>query len=121
MTRILLVEDDKMNRDMLARRLKWEGHEIIMAADGAQAIMLAQAEHPDIVLMDLGLPIMSGWEATQRIKTGPSTSAIPVIALTAFAMAEDRVKALEIGCDEFETKPVNFPRLLEKIQVLLSN
>jgi len=104
---------------MLARRLKWEGHQVISAADGRQAVALAQAQHPDIILMDLGLPIMNGWEATQSIKTAPETSSIPVIALTAFAMAEDRQKALAVGCDEFETKPVNFPRLLAKIQALL--
>jgi len=119
MARILLVEDDLMNRDMLARRLKWEGHQVIPAADGRQAVALAQSQQPDIILMDLGLPIMNGWEATQSIKTAPETSSIPVIALTAFAMAEDRQKALAVGCDEFETKPVNFPRLLAKIQALL--
>jgi CheY-like chemotaxis protein len=119
MARILLVEDDLMNRDMLARRLKWEGHQVILAADGRQAVALAQAEHPDVILMDLGLPVMNGWEATQCIKTSPETSSIPVIALTAFAMAEDRQKALAVGCDEYETKPVNFPRLLAKIQTLL--
>jgi CheY-like chemotaxis protein len=119
MARILLVEDDLMNRDMLARRLKWEGHQVIPAFDGRQAVTLAQTEHPDIIVMDLGLPIMNGWEATQCIKTAPETSSIPVIALTAFAMAEDRQKALAAGCDEYETKPVNFPRLLAKIQALL--
>ena len=119
MARILLVEDDLMNRDMLARRLKWEGHQVISAADGRQAVALAQSQQPDIILMDLGLPIMNGWEATQSIKTAPETSSIPVIALTAFAMAEDRHKALAVGCDEYETKPVNFPRLLAKIQALL--
>jgi CheY-like chemotaxis protein len=119
MARILLVEDDLMNRDMLARRLKWEGHQIITAADGAQAVTLAQAERPDVILMDLGLPIMNGWEATHHIKTAPETSSIPVIALTAFAMAEDRQKALAVGCDEYETKPIDFPRLLSKIRALL--
>jgi CheY-like chemotaxis protein len=119
MARILLVEDDLMNRDMLARRLKWEGHQIILAANGTQAVALARAEHPDVILMDLGLPIMNGWEATQCIKTAPETCSIPIIALTAFAMVEDRRKALAVGCDEYETKPINFPRLLAKIQVLL--
>jgi CheY-like chemotaxis protein len=119
MARILLVEDDLMNRDMLARRLKWEGHQVILAGDGAQAVTLAQAEQPELILMDLGLPIMNGWEAAQRIKTAPETSSIPVIALTAFAMSEDRQKALAVGCDEYETKPVDFPRLLAKIRALL--
>jgi CheY-like chemotaxis protein len=119
MARVLLVEDDLMNRDMLARRLKWEGHQVIMAADGAQAVSLAQTERPDVILMDLGLPIMNGWEATRQIKTVPATSSIPVIALTAFAMSEDRQKALAVGCDEFETKPVDFPRLLAKMRALL--
>jgi CheY-like chemotaxis protein len=119
MARILLVEDDLMNRDMLARRLMWEGHQVILAADGAQAVTLAQAEQPEVILMDLGLPIMNGWEAAQHIKTTPETSSIPVIALTAFAMSEDRQKALAVGCDEYETKPVDFPRLLAKIGVLL--
>ena len=119
MARILLVEDDLMNRDMLARRLTWEGHQVIVAADGRQAVSLAQAEHPDIILMDLGLPIMNGWEAARHIKTARETSSIPVIALTAFAMSEDRQKALAVGCDEYETKPVDFPRLLAKIRTLL--
>jgi CheY-like chemotaxis protein len=108
-----------MNRDMLARRLKWEGHQVTLAADGAQAVTLAQTEQPELILMDLGLPIMNGWEAAHRIKTAPETRSIPVIALTAFAMSEDRQKALAVGCDEYETKPVDFPRLLAKIRTLL--
>jgi CheY-like chemotaxis protein len=119
MAKILLVEDDLMNRDMLSRRLKWEGHQIVLAGDGAQAVELARTERPDIILMDLGLPVMNGWQAAQHIRAAPDTSSIPIIALTAFAMAEDRSKALSVGCDEYETKPVNFPRLLAKIQRLL--
>ena len=120
MTKILLAEDDSMILDMLARHLKWEGHQVITAADGAEAVQLAQAELPDVILMDMGLPILNGWEATQRIKTMPATSAIPIIALTAYAMSEDRQKCLDAGCDEYQTKPINFAQLLSKIQALTS-
>jgi two-component system cell cycle response regulator DivK len=119
MAKILLVEDDAMNREMVTRRLVWEGYQIITAADGAQAIELAQSEQPDLILLDLGLPIMNGWQAAQRLKAEISTRAIPIIALTAYALNEDRLKSLEAGCDDFETKPVDFPRLHAKIQALL--
>jgi two-component system cell cycle response regulator DivK len=119
MAKILLVEDDAMNRDMLSRRLKWEGYEVVCAANGAQAVTLAKSEQPDLILMDMGLPIMNGWQATHRIKTMPETCAVPIIALTAYALTEDRVKCLAVGCDDYETKPVEFPRLLTKMQMLL--
>jgi two-component system, cell cycle response regulator DivK len=120
MAKILLVEDDQMNLDMLSRHLLWEGHEVITAVDGADAVRLARLELPDVILMDMGLPILSGWQATQSIRTTPETSAIPIIALTAYAMAEDRLQCLAAGCDEYQTKPVNFPQLLTKIQTLAS-
>jgi two-component system, cell cycle response regulator DivK len=120
MTKILLAEDDSMILDMLARHLKWEGHQVITATDGAEAVRLAEAELPDVILMDMGLPILNGWQATQRIKTTPATSAIPIIALTAYAMSEDRLKCLDSGCDEYQTKPINFAQLLSKIQALTS-
>jgi CheY-like chemotaxis protein len=119
MPRILLVEDNPDNRDMLSRRLVRRGFELSFAADGAEAIERAVAERPDLVLMDLSLPVIDGWEATRRIKADPATRAIPVIALTAHAMAGDRIKALEAGCDDYDTKPVDLPRLLEKIAALL--
>jgi two-component system cell cycle response regulator DivK len=119
MAKILLVEDDMLNREMVTRRLIWEGYQIITAEDGAQAIALAQSEQPDLILLDMGLPIMNGWQAAQRLKADTSTSAIPIIALTAYALNEDRAKSLEVGCDEYETKPVDFPRLHAKIQALL--
>ena len=121
MARILLVEDDQMNFDMLSRHLNWEGHQVITAVDGAEAVRLARLEMPDVILMDMGLPILNGWQATQRIKAASETSAIPIIALTAYAMAEDRQKCLEVGCDDYQTKPVNFPQLLSKIETLVSN
>ena len=120
MIKILLAEDDSMIQDMLARHLKWEGHQVITASDGAEAVQLAQTELPDVILMDMGLPILNGWQATQRIKTIPATSAIPIIALTAYAMSEDRLKCLAVGCDEYQTKPINFPQLMSKIQALTS-
>src|SRR3954447_8264613 len=101
MAKILLVEDDAMNREMVTRRLIWEGYQIITAEDGAQAITLAQSEQPDLILLDMGLPIMNGWQAAQRLKADTSTSAIPIIALTAYALNEDRAKSLEVGCDEY--------------------
>ncbi|HEY9632507.1 MAG TPA: response regulator [Coleofasciculaceae cyanobacterium] len=119
MSKILLVEDNEMNRDMLSRRLQRKGHEIFIALDGAQGVELAQSHHPDLILMDMSLPVMDGWEATQQLKAVPETSDIPIIALTAHAMAGDREKCLEVGCDEYETKPVEFSRLLGKIQALL--
>jgi len=119
MAKILLVEDNEMNRDMLSRRLTKRGFEIETAADGAEGVKKAQTIAPDLILMDMSLPIMHGWDATREIKGDAATRDIPVIALTAHAMTGDREKALEAGCDEFETKPVELPRLLEKINTLL--
>ncbi|GAP61635.1 hypothetical protein ARMA_0058 [Ardenticatena maritima] len=119
MTRILLVEDNELNRDMLARRLKRRGFEVFTAVDGEEALALVRSEMPDIVLMDMSLPKMDGWTATKHIKTDPQTAHIPVLALTAHAMIGDRERALEVGCDEYETKPVDFQRLLQKIEMLL--
>jgi two-component system, cell cycle response regulator DivK len=119
MTKILLVEDNEMNRDMLSRRLVRKGYEVIMALDGRQAVELAAAEHPDLILMDMSLPVIDGWEATRQVKAAPATHAIPVIALTAHAMAGDREKAIQAGCDDYDTKPIDLPRLLEKITALL--
>src|SRR5947209_20408686 len=115
MAKILLVEDNEMNRDMLARRLERRGYEIIVAVDGAEGLALARSEAPDLVLMDMSLPVLDGWEAARQLKAAPETQAIPVIALTAHAMIGDRDKALEAGCDDYDTKPVEFPRLLAKI------
>ena len=120
MTKILLVEDNEMNRDMLSRRLVRKGYEVIMALDGRQAVEMAAAETPDLILMDMSLPVIDGWEATRRVKADPATQTIPVIALTAHAMAEDKEKCLAAGCDDFDTKPVELPRLLSKIQALLA-
>tara|TARA_R110002095_G_scaffold126363_4_gene109493 strand:- start:1476 stop:1853 length:378 start_codon:yes stop_codon:yes gene_type:complete len=119
MTHILLVEDNEMNRDMLSRRLERKGFEITIAVDGEEGVEKAKALKPDLILMDMSLPKIDGWEATRLVKANPETSAIPVIALTAHAMAEDREKALAAGCDEYDTKPVELPRLLEKIQKML--
>ena len=115
MPKILLVEDNEMNRDMLSRRLLKRGFEITMAVDGAQAVDMAKSENPDLILMDMSLPIMDGWEATRTLKAAPATAAIPIIGLTAHAMAGDREKCLQAGCDDFDTKPIELPRLLEKI------
>ena len=119
MPRILLVEDNAMIREMMARRLQRRGYEIAVAADGAEGVARAQAEHPDLILMDMSLPVMDGWTATRRLKAAPETRTIPVIALTAHAMAGDREACLAAGCDEYDTKPVDFARLLGKIQALL--
>ena len=119
MSKILLVEDNEMNRDMLSRRLIRKGYEVIMALDGQQAIDLAASEGPDIVLMDMSLPVIDGWEATRRMKADAATRAIPVIALTAHAMSGDRERALEAGCDDYDTKPIELSRLLGKIATLL--
>lgn len=119
MTRILLVEDNELNRDMLSRRLVKRGYEVILAVDGEQALRAAQDLAPALVLMDISLPGINGWEVTRRLKAGPQTRAIPVIALTAHAMASDREQALAAGCDDFDTKPVELPRLLAKIEALL--
>jgi CheY-like chemotaxis protein len=119
MTKILLVEDNEMNRDMLSRRLIRKGFEVIMAIDGEQALALAQSELPDLILMDMSLPVIDGWEATRRVKAAEATSNIPIIALTAHAMSGDREKTLNAGCDDYDTKPIEMPRLLEKIDALL--
>jgi CheY-like chemotaxis protein len=119
MAKILIVEDNEMNRDMLSRRLSRRGYEIAIAVDGAEGVAAAKAETPDLVLMDMSLPVVDGWEATRRLKAEPSTSAIPVIGLTAHAMAGDRDKVLAAGCDDYDTKPVELPRLLQKIERLL--
>jgi two-component system cell cycle response regulator DivK len=117
--KILLVEDNEMNRDMLSRRLIKKGYEVVMAVDGEQGVQMALAEAPDLILMDMSLPVLDGWEATRRIKSESATEKIPVIALTAHAMSGDRDKAMEVGCDDYDTKPVELVRLLEKIQALL--
>ena len=119
MPKILLVEDNEMNRDMLSRRLQRKGYEVVIAVDGEQGVALSQSENPDLILMDISLPVLDGWEATQRIKATPETGSIPVIAITAHAMAGDREKALEAGCDDYDAKPIELPRLLEKIRRLL--
>lgn len=118
MTKILLVEDNDLNRDMLTRRLTKRGYEVLTASDGEQGLVLAQAEQPDLVLMDMSLPGIDGWETTRRLRAGAGTAAIPVIALTAHAMAGDRERALEAGCDDYDTKPVEMDRLLLKIESL---
>jgi CheY-like chemotaxis protein len=119
MVKILLVEDNEMNRDMLSRRLAKRGFEVLMAVDGAEGVAMARSVNPTLILMDMSLPVMDGWTATRTLKADSSTSGIPVIGLTAHAMAGDREKCLEAGCDEYETKPIEFARLLEKIQVQL--
>ena len=119
MTRILLVEDNEMNRDMLKRRLMRKGYEVSIAVDGREGVELSRSQHPDLILMDMSLPVMDGWEATRTIKSYPKTKAIPVIALTAHAMAGDREKCLAAGCNDYDTKPIEFPRLLQKIELLL--
>jgi two-component system cell cycle response regulator DivK len=116
MPKILLVEDNEMNRDMLSRRLTRNGFEVVVAIDGAQAVAMAAAESPDLILMDMSLPVMDGLEATRQVKAAAATRSIPVIALTANALVEDRERALAAGCDDFDTKPVELPRLLEKIK-----
>ena len=119
MPKILLVEDNEMNRDMLSRRLAKKGFEIVIAEDGERGVAMAASETPDLILMDMSLPVIDGWEATRRIKEGDATGSIPIIALTAHAMETDREKALQAGCDDYDTKPVELPRLLEKINRLL--
>ncbi len=117
--KILLVEDNEMNRDMLSRRLIRRGYEVVMAEDGQAGVELALSEAPDLILMDMSLPVMDGWDATRKIKSDTSIGTTPVIALTAHAMADDREKALAAGCDDYDTKPVELPRLLEKMERLL--
>ncbi len=121
MAKLLLVEDNEMNRDMLTRRLQRRGYKVITAVDGKQAIALASGEAPDLILMDLSLPVLDGWQATRAIKGAVSTKAIPVIALTAHALSQDREQALAAGCDEFETKPVDLTALIGKIELLLGH
>ena len=118
--KILLVEDNEMNRDMLSRRLLRNGFEVVMAVDGGQAVAMAASENPAIILMDMSLPVIDGWEATRQVKANPATQKIPVIALTAHAMAEDEAKARAAGCDDFDTKPVDIQRLVGKINALLN-
>ena len=118
MAKILIVEDNEPNRDMLSRRLERRGFEVVVAVDGAEGVAKSKSDHPDIVLMDMSLPVMNGWEATRAIKADPATSAMPVIALTAHSMPGDREKAMEAGCDDYDVKPVDLPRLLEKMAAL---
>jgi len=119
LSKLLLVEDNEMNRDMLTRRLQRRGFEVIIALDGAQGLALAKSESPALILMDISLPVFDGWEATRRLKIAPETKSIPVIALTAHAMAGDRERCIAAGCDDFDTKPVEISRLLGKIETLL--
>lgn len=119
MTKILLVEDNEMNRDMLSRRLEKRGFEIVMAVDGKQGLDMAGSEDPALILLDMSLPVIDGWDAARHLKDDPGTADVPIIALTAHAMAGDREKALEAGCDDYDTKPIDFKRLLGKIEALL--
>ena len=121
MAKILLVEDNEMNRDMLSRRLQRRGYEVVIAVDGEEGVSMARSESPDLILMDMSLPKIDGWEATRQLKADDATSKTPIIALTAHAMAGDREKTIEAGCDDYDTKPVELPRLLEKITGLLGN
>ena len=119
MSKILLVEDNEMNRDMLSRRLERKGYDVVLAVDGESGVAIARAESPDLILMDMSLPVLDGWEATRRLKASTETQRIPVIALTAHAMSGDREKALEAGCDDYDTKPIEMSRLLDKMTALL--
>ena len=119
MAKILLVEDNEMNRDMLSRRLERRGYEVVIAVDGQQGVDLAQSASPDLILMDMSLPVIDGWEATRQLKAMDAMKAVPIIALTAHAMSGDREKALEAGCNDYDTKPIELPRLLGKIEALL--
>lgn len=120
MSKILLVEDNEQNRDMLTRRLERNGFSVLCAVDGAEGIAMAGSERPDLILMDMDLPVIDGWEATRRIKASPETAGIPVMGLSAHAMSGDREKALAAGCDDYDTKPVDLPRLLDKMKALLA-
>ena len=120
MAKILLVEDNEMNRDMLSRRLQRKGYEVVIAVDGGEGVAMAHSQAPDLILMDMSLPVLDGWEATRKLKAAPETAGIPVIALTAHAMATDREKAMEAGCDDYDTKPIELPRLLGKIEAMLA-
>ena len=119
MTKVLVVEDNEMNRDMLSRRLKRKGYEVLIAVDGEEGVAMAHSEAPDLILMDMSLPVLDGWEATQQLKAAPDTQSIPVIALTAHAMAGDREQALAAGCDDYDTKPIELKRLLGKMKAIL--
>jgi len=121
MAKILLVEDNEMNRDMLSRRLERKGHQVIIAVDGQEGVAKAWSAAPDLILMDMSLPVLDGWEATRQLKGNDQTRKIPIIALTAHAMPEDEKKAREAGCDDYDTKPVDLPRLLEKMEKLLGD
>ena len=121
MMKILLVEDNEMNRDMLSRRLEKRGFEIAMAVDGQQGLEMAGSEDPGLILLDMSLPVMDGWETARHLKENPATAEVPIIALTAHAMAGDREKAIEAGCDDYDTKPIDFKRLLGKIEALLGS
>jgi len=118
-SKILLVEDNEMNRDMLSRRLGRRGHQVVIAVDGEQGVQMARSIAPDLILMDMDLPVLDGWEATRQLKSAPETKAIPIIALTAHAMMGDREKAIDAGCDDYDTKPIEFSRLIEKIEAAL--
>lgn len=119
MCKILIVEDDPANQSLLERLLTLAGYAVICAGDGAKALALARSEMPDLIIMDMGLPVLNGWQATHRLKSRPSTSKIPVIALTAYALADDRAKCLSVGCNDYDTKPIDIDRLLAKIQAHL--
>jgi CheY-like chemotaxis protein len=121
MPKILLVEDNEMNRDMLSRRLERKGYQVVLAVDGGEGLAMASNEHPDLILMDLSLPVMSGCEVTRKLRSDPQTRPIPVIALTAHAMSSDRQEALDAGCNDYDIKPLDFPRLLGKIESLLEH
>jgi CheY-like chemotaxis protein len=121
MARILLIEDNELNRDMLSRRLARKGFDVVTAADGEEGLSRAVADSPDLILMDLNLPVLDGWEAARRLKADPRTSPTPILALSAHAMSEHRDRALEAGCDDFDSKPVDLPRLLGKIEALLAS
>jgi CheY-like chemotaxis protein len=120
MAKILLVEDNEMNRDMLSRRLERRGYQVVQAVDGVQGVEMARAEMPDLIMMDMSLPVLDGWEATRRIKSDNAIRSIPVIALTAHAMSGDRERAIAAGCEDYDTKPIELPRLLGKIEALLA-
>jgi len=119
MTKILLVEDNELNRDMLSRRLQRRGFEVVSAVNGQEGVEMAHSESPELILMDISLPIMDGWEAARKIKKSPKTRSTPIIALTAHAMVGDREKSLEAGCDDYDTKPIDFQRLLQKMKTLM--
>ncbi|HKY88171.1 MAG TPA: response regulator [Pseudorhodoplanes sp.] len=121
MPKVLLVEDNEMNRDMLSRRLTRNGYDVVIAVNGQEGVDMAGSQKPDLILMDMSLPVLDGWEATRRLKADPATASIPVIALTAHAMDSDREKALAAGCDDFDTKPIELPRLLEKMKAFVSD